>query len=453
MQIIIAGAGKVGHTVAETLSDEGHDITVIDQDPNTIQILSNTLDVICVEGSATNPETLLEAGAATADLLLAATELDEVNMICGISARKLGTRHVVSRIRDPEYLKQTNFLRNALGLDVVLNPEYECAMEISRVLRFPSAVRVDAFSKGNVEIIEHRIRENSKLDGVQLKLLPKMFNAKVLVGVVERGGEAVIPNGDFVLRSGDKLSVTGSFSELRRFFISAGEYQKPVRKVMLMGGGRVAAYLARTLIESGISVTIVERSRQRCEQLFELIPKAHIVCGDATRKDVLLESGIQSTDAFVSLTGDDGDNVITALYARSFNVGKVVVKVNKEHFTTILEQSGLDSVVTPKQLVALKLARYVRAMQNSEGGSMETLYRLADGKVEALEFKIDASAAFLNTPLKDLRLKPNILICAIIRNGKSIVPDGSSVILPGDHAIIITAAGRLKDINAIIEDK
>lgn len=453
MKIIIAGAGKVGHSVAETLSEEGHDITVIDRDPEIIKILSNTLDVICVEGSATNPETLLEAGAANADLLLAATEKDEVNMVCGISARKLGTRHVVSRIRDPEYLKQTAFLRDALGLDVIVNPEYECAMEISRVLRFPSALRVDAFSKGSVEIIEHRIRENSKLDGVQLKLLPRMFNAKVLVGVVERGGEALIPNGDFVLRSGDKLSITGAFSELRRFFISAGEYQKPLRKVMLMGGGRVAVYLAQVLIESGMSVTIVERSRQRCKQLCELIPKAHIVCGDATRKDVLLEDGIMSTDGFVALTGDDGDNVITSLFARNFNVGKIVTKVNKEHFTSILEQSGLDSVVTPKQIVALQLARYVRAMQNSEGGSMETLYRLADGKVEALEFKVDSNAAFLNIPLKDLHLKPNILICAIIRNGRGIVPDGSSIILPGDHAIIITAAGRLKDINAIIEDK
>lgn len=453
MKIIIAGAGKVGHTVAETLSDEGHDITVIDRDPDTIKVLSNALDVICVEGSATNPETLQEAGAAQADLLLAATEKDEVNMVCGISARKLGTRHVIARIRDPEYLSQTAFLRDALGLDVIVNPEYECAMEISRVLRFPSAVRVEAFSKGNVEIIEHRVREGSKLDGVQLKMLPRLFDAKVLVGVVERGGEAMIPNGDFTLRGGDKLSVTGAIGELRRFFISAGQYQKPVRKVMIMGGGRVAVYLAQVLIECGMAVTIVERSRQRCEQLCDLIPRAHIVCGDATRKDVLLEDGIMATDGFVALTGDDGDNVITSLYAKNFNVGKIIVKVNKEHFSGILEQSGLDSVVTPKQIVALQLARYVRAMHNSAGGSMETLYHLADGKVEVLEFIVDKSAACINVPLKELRLKPNILICAIIRNGRGIVPDGNTVILPGDHAIIVTAAGRLKDINAIVEDK
>lgn len=451
MKIIIAGAGKIGATVARMLESEGHDITVIDRDSDNISHLSNELDIICVEGSATNPETLLDAGADTADLLMAATKQDEANMICGISAIKLGTKHVIARIRDPQYLKQTDFLREALGLSVVVNPEYECAKEISRILRFPSAVRVDAFSKGSAEIIEYRVSEGDKLDGVQLKNLPSTFAAKVLVGVVERGGDAIIPNGDFILRSGDKLSISGSSRELRRFFVAVGQYKKPVKNVMIMGGGRIAVYLTRLLIESGMSVSIVERDRERCDELCDLVPEAQIIFGDATRSEVLLEEGIRSTDAFVALTGDDGDNIITSLYAHSCDVGKIVTKVNREHFSELLSSSGLECVVSPKDLVALQLTRYVRAMSNSLGSSMETLYRLADGKVEALEFRVNKDAACIGKPLKALRLKPNMLISAIIRGETTIVPDGSTVIEPGDHAVIITAAGRLKSIDEIVE--
>ena len=453
MKIIIAGAGKVGRSVAELLAQEGHDITIIDHDPDTIQNVSNDLDVICVEGSATNPETLREAGAAHADLLLAATETDETNMICGISARKLGTSHVIARVRDPEYLHQTEFLREALGLSVIVNPEYECAKEISRTLRFPGAVRVDAFSKGSVEIVEHRIPAGGKLEGVALKELVQRFGAKVLVGVVERGGEGLIPNGNFVLKAGDRLSVTGDTRELRRFFAAIGEYKRPVRRVMVVGGGRVAVYLTRMLQESGLHVTVVERDRERCEALCDLIPEAHVVCGDATRSDVLQEDGIATTDAFVAVTGDDEDNIITALYAKNRGVDKVIVKVNRDYLSEIIENVGLSSVVSPKDIVAQQLARYVRAMSNSMGGSMETLYRLADGKVEALEFKVSEDSACANIPLKDLKLKPNILISAIIRGSKSIIPDGSSRIQPGDHAVIVAPAGKIGNMDAILEDR
>ena len=453
MKIIIAGAGKVGSSVAALLAQEGHDITIIDHDPDTIQSVSNELDVICVEGSATNPETLREAGAGHADLLLAATEQDETNMICGISARKLGTAHVIARVRDPEYLHQTEFLREALGLSVIVNPEYECAKEISRTLRFPGAVRVDAFSKGSVEIVEHRIPAGGKLEGVALKELVQRFGAKVLVGVVERKGEGLIPNGNFVLQAGDRLSVTGATRELRRFFAAIGEYKRPVRRVMIMGGGRSSVYLTRMLQESGMTVTVVERDRERCDTLCDLIPEAHIVCGDATNSDVLQEDGLFSADAFVTLTGDDEDNIITALYAKNRGVDKVVVKVNRDYLSEIIENVGLNSVVSPKDIVAQQLARYVRAMSNSMGGSMETLYRLADGKVEAMEFKVSADSACVDIPLKDLKLKPNILISAIIRGGKSIVPDGNTRILPGDHAVIVTAAGRIENMDAILEGK
>lgn len=452
MKIIIAGAGKIGHAVASRLSEEGHDLTVLDRNGDTIREISNELDVICIEGSATSSEVLRGAGAAQADLLLAATELDEVNMVCGISARKLGTRHVIARVRDPEYLRQSEFLREALGLDVLVNPDYESAKEIARVLRFPGASRVDAFSKGSVEIAEYRVGEGSALDGLAMRNLVSRFGAKVLIGVVERGGEGLIPRGNTVLQAGDRLSITGSPNELRRFFAAIGAYKRPVRRVMLMGGSRIAVYLTRMLLEAGIAVTIVERDRERCEALCDLVPRAHIVCGDATRSDVLLEDGLDSADAFIALTGEDGDNIVTSLYAHQRGVEKIVAKVNREHLSNILVSSGLDSIVTPKELIAQQLARYVRAMANSRGSRMETLYRLADGQIEALEFQVESSSALIGTPLRSLRLKPDVLISAVIRGNRCIVPDGSTVIQPGDHAVIVAKAGRVATADAILEE-
>ena len=451
MKIVIAGTGKVGRTVAAVLSEEENDVTIIDLDPETISQVSNDLDVICVEGNAADPEALRGAGVASADLVVAATEKDEVNMVCGITSRKLGAKHVIARIRDPLYLHQVAFLRDAMGLSQIINPEYECAKEISRILRFPGASRVDAFSKGSVEIVEHRIPEKGALDGVVLRDLGTRFGARILVALVEREGNALIPNGNTVLRSGDRLSITGSSGELRKFFVAIGEYRRPVRRVMIMGGGRTAVYLTRLLEESGIDVTIVERSRERCDLLCDLVPQAHIVCGDATFSDVLQEDGIATADGFVALTGDDGDNIITSLYARSCRVEKVVTKVNHEHFADILNDSGLDSIVSPKEIVALQLARYVRGLSDSAGSSVETLYRLVDGKVEVLEFQVLEDSACVHIPLRELRLRENILISALIRGSKTILPNGSTVIMPGDHAIVVTAAGRLRSLDEILE--
>ena len=453
MKIIIAGAGKVGYSVAQMLETEGHDLTVIERDAETVSRLSNELDVVCVEGSATNPETLREAGAAEAELLIAATELDEVNMICGIAARKLGTPQIVARIRDPEYLHQTEFLRDALGIDFIVNPEYECAREISRILRFPSAVRVDTFSKGSAEIMEYRVGEGSRLDGAALKTLPSTYGAKVLVGVVERGGDAIIPNGDFVLKTGDLLSVTGSSGELRRFFTALGQYRRPVKNVMILGGGRIAVYLTRLLHESGIEATIVEADRARCDLLCDLVPYARIIHGDGTIREVLTEEGLERSDAFVALTGDDENNIITSMYAKRVNVPKIVTKVNREHLAEILLSYGIDSYVTPKKLIAQQLTGYVRALNNSRGSSMETMHRLADGKVEALEFKVKDGARIIGVPLKDLKLKPNVLISAVIHDNKTVIPGGATVIESGDHAVVVAKAGLYRDLDEIVEGR
>ena len=451
MNIIVVGGGKVGYSVAETLSAEGHDITVIDQNPATIEHISTALDVICVQGSAANPETLQAAQVEQADLLLAATEKDEVNMICGIAAHRLGARHVVARIRDPEYLHQSAFLQETMGLSMIINPEYECAREISRLLHFPSAVRVDTFSNGSVEIVDHRIPEGGRLAGMTLRELPTAIGAKVLVVMVERGGEALIPRGDFTLRVDDRLSISGSTAELRRFFGRIGQYRRPVKNVMLMGGGRVAVYLTRMLLEGGVSVTLIERDAARCERLCDLIPGASIVCGDATRSEVLDEEGLPRADAFVALTGDDGDNIITSLYARSCGVPKIITKLNRDLFSGLLEGAGLDSTVSPKALVAQQLTGYVRALSASRGGSMESLHRLADGKAEALEFLVDEDSLLVHKPLRELRLKKNVLISAVIRDGKSLIPDGSTELLVGDHAVVVSLSGRLTALDQVLE--
>ena len=447
MKIIIAGAGRIGGSLAEVLSKEGHDITVVDRDMETISHISNDIDVICIEGSATNPDVLRDAGAGEAELLIAATEQDEVNMVCGISARKLGTGHVVARVRDTDYLGKTEFLREALGISQLFNPEYECAKEISRILRFPSAARVDAFSKGSVEIVEYRVQPGSVLNGLALRDLHKEFGAKVLVSLAERDGKAIIPRGDFVLQEGDTLSIMGASREVRKFFMAAGAYIRPVRNVMIVGGGRTGAYLARILQESGIAVSVIEQSRARCEELCELLPEARIICGDASRSDVLLEEGIERADGFVALNRDDGDNILTSIYARHCGVGKVVTRINHEHFAEILTGQNLDSIVIPKKIVVQQIVRYVRAMSNSAGSSMETLYRLADGKAEALEFKVNEGAKCIGVPLRELELKPNVLIAAVIRGGKSIVPDGSMEIQAEDHVVLVAESGKIATIN------
>ena len=451
MKIVIAGAGRIGETVAGVLSDEGHDITLIDHDPETIQYVSNTMDIICLEGNAADPEALREAGVEDAELVLAATEKDEVNMICGIVSRKLGAQHVIARIRDPLYLHQTDFLRDVLGLSQIVNPEYELAKEISRNLRFPGAARVDSFSKGSVEIVEHKVPKNSALKGMMLKDLPKIFGHKILIALIERDGHALIPNGNTLLQEGDRLSITGESRDLRKFFVTIGQYKKPVKRAMIVGGGRTTVYLVRMLRENNIDVTVIERDRQVCEKLCDQIPEAHIVCGNATHSDVLQEDGISDVDAFVSLTGDDGDNIITSLYAKSCKVDKVITKVNSEHFADILLDSGLESIVSPKKIVAEQLARYVRAISNSVGSSMETLYRLVDGKVEVLEFRVEDDSKCIGIPLKDLKLKENILIGAVIRGKKSIIPNGLTEIMAGDHAIVVAASGHLQRLDDILE--
>jgi trk system potassium uptake protein TrkA len=354
--------------------------------PDKINRASNELDVICIEGNGASIDLLEEAGVRTADMLIAATGQDEINMICCMAARKLGTKYTVARIRNPEYLSQSEFLRETLGLSMAINPDLEAAAEISRILQFPSAARVETFSHGRVDMVTYKIPKDSKLGGMPLRHLSEKFHAKVLVCAVERGEDVFIPNGKYILHSDDRISIAGSQPELRSFFMNSGAYRKPVSSVIIMGGSRIAIYLTKLLTAAGITVTIIERDLKKCEHLAETLPKARIIQGDGTRRDVLIEEGLTNADAFVALSGYDEDNIIISMYASTLGVGKVVTKVNEEHFSEMLGNTSLDCIVVPKLLVAQQITRYVRAMQNSMGSSVETLYRLVDRRVEALEF-------------------------------------------------------------------
>ena len=450
MKIIIIGAGKMGMAITGELANEGHDVTVVDTDSERTGTASDMLDVITVEGSGTDFDLLREAGVKDADLLIAASGLDEVNLVCCAAAKALGVKNSVARVKDPAYSRELDTLRQGFGISATFNPDMEAASEIARVLQFPTAARVETFAQGRAELVEYRIPDESGLDGLALKELPGRLRARVLVCAVERDGQVSIPNGEFILRTGDRLNIAGERAELRKFFSSVKAYKKSVRSVLILGGSRIAVYLARQLTAAGIEVTIIEKNMDRCEELCELLSDVTVICGDGSRQEVLLEEGIRSTDAFVALTGYDEDNIIISMYAQRCGVGKVVTKVSDDHFVNMIQGTGLDSFICPKILAASELTRYVRAMQNARESSVETLYRLIDNQVEALEFRVGDSGRCVGVPLKILRLKENVLLAAVIRGSEFIIPNGNTAMQPGDRAVVVTTRSGLMDLDSIL---
>ena len=450
MRIIIAGDGKVGNTLASQLSRENHDVVVIDKSQRVIDDTVNTLDVMGVCGNCASYSVQQEADVAHADLVIATTESDELNMLCCLVAKKAGAKHTIARVRNPEYSDQLLFMREELGLSMFINPEYSAARELFQMLRFPSAMKIETFSNRRVELVEIKLHEDSPLAGVVLHELNRRFNVRVLVCAVRRGDDVLIPTGNFVLQEGDKISLSASPSEIERLFRSLKLLRREARSVMIVGGGHIAHYLARMLIDIGVSVRIVERNQARCEQLSELLPKAMIIHGDGTEQELLLEEGIASVDAFVSLTGYDEENIILSMYASSRGVGKVITKVNRAPLASLVEGVGLESIISPKDLSVNSILRYVRAMQNSEGSNVETLYKIVGGRVEALEFRADVTAPLLGIPLKELQLRPNLLIASIARDKRTILPGGDDVILANDRVIVVTTNEQLRDLKDIL---
>ena len=451
MKIIIGGCGKIGRSILESFVREGHDVVAVDPDPAVIEEISNIYDVMCVCGNCADTEALEEAGCKDADLFVAVTGSDELNMLSCFVAKKMGVSHTSARIRKPEYNDDSlTFLRQHLALQVAINPEMLTARELYNILKLPSAVKIDYFSRRGIELIEIKLKEESQLDGMKLIELRKKYGVRLLVCVVRRGENVYIPDGNFELKSGDRIGITGSHSEIQKFLKSLGLLQKQAKSVIILGGSKTAFYLAKMLISSGVTVKIIEKNPDRCEELCDLLPKATIIQGDGAQQELLLEEGIRSVDAFVALTGMDEENILISIYAAANDVPKVVSKVNRRELANMAENLGLDTIVSPKLITSDILVRYARALENSMGSNVETLYSIMDGRAEALEFKIHPDSNIIGIPLKMLNIKDNIIIAGIIRGGKVIVPGGDDEIMENDKVIVIAADQRLNDIYDII---
>ena len=450
MRIVVVGDGKVGRTLTERLTLEGHDVMVIDNSERALSEATNTLDVMGICGNGASRQVQLEAGVDSADLLIAATSGDELNLLCCLVAKKLGARHTIARVRNPEYSDQMSLIREELGLSMAVNPEFAAANEIFSILRFPAALKVEKFNRGRVELVELKLAEDSPLDGMPLYNIYKKYQVKVLICGVRRGGEVIIPGGDFVLRAGDKISFTAAPAEIQRFFRAVGIEIRSVGGAILVGGGRIAYYLTRLLSQIGIHPKIIDMDEARCRHLSEMFPKALIIHGDGTDQELLREEGLASADAFVALTGLDEENIILSMYAASQGVGKVVTKVNRSSLVELVGSVGLDSIISPKDITASQIVRYVRAMQNSLGSNVETLYKIVGGAAEALEFRARENFDIIGIPLKDLTLRPNLLVACISRGRETIIPGGEDSIQIGDRVIVVTTNPQLNDLHDIL---
>jgi len=449
MNIVIVGCGKVGYTIAEQLSLESHDITVIDPDAAAVEHIMSSLDVIGICGNGASYDIQKEAGVDKADLLIAATSLDEVNMICCLLARKLGALHTIARVRNTEYHRQLHLLKNELGLSMVINPEQATAKEIASLISFPFAISAGTFAKGRASVVELRVSPESHLVGCSLADIHQKFKVNILICAVERDGQVYIPGGRFVIEGGDKIHVSGDQKKIAQFIQHLDIAKFNIKNVMLVGGGRISHYLAQILLGMGLAVTIIEKNHARCEVLCEEFPDALIVCGDGTDKDLLLEEGLNETDAFVALTDMDEENMIVSMYAGRSGVRKVIAKVNRDNYLDLLPSIAVDSFVSPKEITAQRILQYVRALKNAEGSNVRTVHRIVHDEAEIIEFVAGKKTMHLGKPLKDISLLKNTIIGAIIRDHNLIIPHGDDHIEEDDSVIVITTHKQFTDLNDI----
>ena len=450
MNIIVVGCGKVGRTLAEQLVQEGHDISIIDIDSSVIEEISNSYDVLGVVGNGAIYSTQKEAGIEQANLLIAVTGSDELNLLCCLIAKKAGDCKTIARVRNPVYYNEVGFIKEELGLSMVINPEYEAASEIARLLHFPSAIDINIFHKGRVELLNLKVEKGSILHEMMVKEIDSKLKCDILICTVERGKELIIPNGDFIIQENDIVSIIAPHKKAIEFFMKIGVLHNPVKNTILIGGGDISYYLAQLLTKAGIYVKIIEENIERCEKLTELLPKAMIIHGDGTDKDLLREEGIKEVESFASLTGLDEENILLSLYAQTKTKGKVITKVNRITFDEVIKNLNLGSIIYPKYITMQYILQYVRAMNNSIGSNVETLYKIKKDKAEALEFYVNEGSDLIGIPLVKLDLKPNLIICSINRNGQIITPKGQDCIEKGDHVIVVTTNIGLHDLNDIV---
>lgn len=449
MDIIIVGCGKVGTSIANELNAEGHEIRLIDINKNAVRRLSDSIDAMGIEGNGATYETLAEAEVSSADLVIAATARDEINLYTCLMAKTAGAKNTIARVRNPEYTNDLHRIKDTLGLSMSINPELTAALEISRLLRYSGALEIDSFSKGGAELIKVVIPENSLVTGKAISKID-ILKGKVRICTVERGSEVYIANGDFVIEAGDKVSVVAKPEIAAKFFRKANFSIGRCRDVVILGGGKISYYLAQKLLKSGADVKIIERNAERCEELAEALHDAVIIHGDCMDQDLLLSEGIEHADAVVALMDFDEENILISLYIKGVSNARVITKVNNSTFDNIVDQINLECVINPKNIAGEYIARYIRAMQNSLGSNVETLYRLNEDRVEALEFRAGKSTKVAEIPLAKLPLKDELQIICISRRGKVILPTGTDYILPGDRVVVITKHKGLSDLDDIL---
>lgn len=450
MKIIIIGCGKVGRTLAQQLSEEQHDIVLVDTNAEKLQEVTEEIDAMTLVGNGASIGVQKEAGVEDADMLIAITNSDELNLLCCLIAKKVSKCETVARVRNPIYSEEINFIKERLGVSMSLNPELATATEMARLLRFPSAIQIDTFAKGRVELLKFKVKPEFDMDGLAVSGLADKFKCDILICGVERDGEVTIPGGDFILKDNDLVSIVASPTNSAAFFKKIGLGTNQVKNALIVGGGTLGYYLAKQLLSMKIRVRIVEKDAKRCEELSELLPEAVIINGDGTDKKLLLQSGLEAAEAFITLTNIDEKNIFLALYAKDQSHAKLITKVNRFAFDNIIEKLDLGSVIYPKYITADYILQYVRAMQNSIGSNVETLYQILDNQAEALEFSIREDGPVVGVPLMDLALKKNLLVACINHNGRIIIPRGHDQIQVGDTVIIVTTEKGFQDINDIL---
>lgn len=451
MKMVIIGNGKAGSSLASMLSNEGHDVTVIDINASALEKTQNTEDVMCIEGNGIDKDVQKDASVNKAGIVIAATPYDEVNLLCCLIAKKLGAKRTISRVRNPEYYKQIDFIRDDLGLSMVINPEGITADEILRVLITPEAAKVEVFEKGKMELVEYKIPDNSPILDCSLLEIYKRTKIKFLICAVQRDNEIYIPGGNFILRSGDRINIAATHKDIEQFFKMCGSIKDKVKSCMIVGGGRICYYLTKSLLGMGMHVKIIEKDLDRCRRLAEMFPKAAVIHGDGTDQDMLSEEGIRDADAFVAITGIDEENIIMSLYAKNNSNAKVVAKINRENYVGLSAQIGLDCLISPKYLTTSSVLAYVRSLDNTES-NIESIYHIVDNRVEAAEFRIKENIPrLIGVPLKELRIKKNILICSVVRGRQVIIPDGNTMIELNDSVVVVSKEHRFSDIREILE--
>lgn len=451
MKIIIVGCGKVGASLAERLSLEGHDLVLVDLSAKKIEEASSRYDAMGIVGNGASFNVQTDAGVEDADLFIAVTGADELNLLCCLIAKKAGKCQTIARVRNPMYSKEISFIREQLGISMIINPELTTAREILKLLKFPSAIKIDTFAKGRVELLRFKLPPEVGLGGLTVMEVINRLKTDVLICAVERDEEVVIPNGNYILHDNDMLSIVGSLKETAQFFEKIGLKSKRVKNSLIIGGGTIAHYLALSLLKLGFRVRIIEMNKDRCDYLSGLLPGADIINGDGSNQHLLMEHGLTHADSFVALTNMDEENIFLSLFAKKHSSAKLISKVNRIAFNDVVDSLDIGSVIYPKYLTADYILQYVRACQNSIGSNVETLYKILDNRAEALEFSIREASEVTDVPLMDLNLKDNLLICCINRNGTILTPRGQNIIKVGDTVIVVTTVRGLRDIRDILK--